>query len=51
MSNLTHKKIRRRKHDDKDKKALCKLINSTVFGKTMENVRNRIGVRLVRQAI
>ena len=32
---------------NKDEKALLKLINSAVYNKTMENVRNRINARLV----
>ena len=35
------------KNGDKDGKALYKLINNAVYGQTMENLRNKIGVRLV----
>ena len=37
------------KNDDKDGKAMYKLMDNTAYGKTMENLRNRIvDVRLVR---
>ena len=36
-----------RKNGDKDGKALHKVMNNVVHGKTMKNLRNRINVRLV----
>ena len=34
---------------DKDRKAMYKLINNAVYSKIMENLRNRIDVRLIRK--
>ena len=43
----TQKRIEAEKNGDKDGKALCKLMTNVVNGKTTENLRNRIDVKLV----
>ena len=35
-----------KKNNGKDVKALHKLVNNNIYGKTMENLRNRINVKL-----
>ena len=48
MSNLIHKKwIEAGENGHKDEKALYKLMNNPAYGKTIENLRNRINVTLV----
>ena len=42
------KRIGAEKNDNKDGKPLCKLMNNAIYGKTMENLRNRINVKLTK---
>ena len=35
------------KNGDKNKEALCKLLNDAIYRKTMGNLRNRVNVELV----
>ena len=47
MLNSIQKNNRiRKKNGDRDGKALYKLINNAVYDKAMENIRNRIDVKL-----
>ena len=39
MLNLTQKKNISRKNDGKDGKALYKLINNAIYGKTLKNLK------------
>ena len=43
----THKRIEEEKNGDKDGKAFYILTNNAVYGKAMENLKNRINVKLV----
>ena len=47
MLNSTQKKNRSKKTCDKDGKSLYKLMNSANYGRTMENLKNRINLKLV----
>ena len=45
---IQHKKsVEAEKNGDKDGKALYKLMNNTIYGKTKENLRNRINLKFV----
>ena len=47
MPTTTHKKIDAKENGGKDEKTLYKLIKNAAYGKTMENLRNIIDVRIV----
>ena len=47
VESNTQKLIKAEKHGDKAVKLLHKLMNNAVYGKIIENLRNRIDVRLV----
>ena len=43
----TQKRMEVEKNRDKDGKLLYKLMNNAIYGKIMENIRNRIYVKLI----
>ena len=44
----TQKRIEAEKNNGKDGKTLRKLMNNAIYGKTMQNLRNRINAKLVK---
>ena len=46
MKFTTHKKVEAEKNRDKDGKVLYKLMSNAINGKTIENFRSRINVKL-----
>ena len=47
----TQKSVEAEKNKDNDRKALYKLMNNAIYGKTLENLRNRINVKLLNNEI
>ena len=46
MEFTTHKKVEAEKNREKDGKVLYKLMSNAIYGKTIENFRSRINVKL-----
>ena len=45
----TQKRIEAEKNEDKNEKALYRSMNNTIYRKMMENLRNRINVKLLHK--
>ena len=47
LNSTQKKRIDAERNGDKDRKVLYRLINNAIYGKTIENVKNRIDLKLV----
>ena len=49
LNSTTQKRVEGEENGSKDRKALCKSMNNAIYGKTIENVKDRTDVRLVNK--
>ena len=49
LNSTTQKRVEEEENGSKDRKALRKSMNNAIYGKTLENVKDRIDVRLVNK--